>query len=220
MASIKRTFSLCVVALAFGALLSGGEAEAAMPWWHVNTVSASATAPDGESTLLLEVSDLGDAAVDGSASPVTIVDHLPPGVNAKHVFGEGGGSFPIGINGAKEFMHCTLPSQSTVNCTYDGPLLAYERLIAVIEVEVEPGAGASVSEVEVSGGGAATVVSKHALALANPVPGFGMENYEVAPEEEGGGQDTQAGSHPFQLTSTLTFNTKAVPVFSSELKKR
>ena len=55
--------------------------------------------------------------------------------------------------------------------------------------------------------------SRRALALGDSPPSFGAENYELTPEEEGGAPDTQAGSHPFQLTSTLTFNTKAVPVF-------
>ena len=38
--------------------------------------------------------------------------------------------------------------------------------------------------------------------------------YELTPEEEGGGLDTQAGSHPFQLTSSLIFNTKTVQAFN------
>jgi hypothetical protein len=214
-----RTTVLAFAVVALGALAYCGEAVAATPWWHVNTVSAPATAPGGEGKLLLEVTNLGDRAVDGSSSPVTIVDELPAGVRAIHVYGEGGGSFPIGINGAKQFMHCTLPSPGEVACTYNGPLLAYERLIVAIAVEVEPGSGGGVSEVSVSGGGALAVVSRHALSLGDSVPGFGLENYEVTPEEEGGTPDTQAGSHPFQLTSTLTFNTKAAPVFDSNLKE-
>jgi hypothetical protein len=219
MASIRRLVFVFAVVLALGALACDGEAVAATPWWHVNTVSAPATLPGGESKLLLEVSDLGTAAVNGSVNPVTIMDRMPEGVRATHVYGEGGGSFPIGINGVKEFLHCTLPSQSTVTCTYNGPLLAYERFIVAIAVEVESGSGGGVSEVSISGGGATAVVSRHALALGDSVPSFGVENYEVTPEEEGGVPDTQAGSHPFQLTTTLTFNTKAAPVLYSAVKK-
>jgi hypothetical protein len=101
-----------------------------------------------------------------------------------------------------------------VKCTYAGPLLAYERFMIAITVKVEPEAGTGVSEVNVSGGGAPPVFWRKALRLGDSAPVFGFENYELMPEEEGGGNDTQAGSHPFQLTSTLTFNTKAQPVFN------
>jgi hypothetical protein len=188
-----------------------GVAGATMPWWHVNTVSAPASQPGGEGMLALEVSDLGDAAINGYANPVTIVDKLPAGVLPTRVFGEGGGSFGIG-HGVKEIIHCGIIAQ-TVTCTYAGPLLAYERFTIGITVKLEPGGETGVSEVNVSGGGATPVTWRHALALSEFVPAFGAENYELAPEEEGGTPDTQAGSHPFQLTTTLTFNTKATPVF-------
>ena len=98
----SRRDVLLVAALAV-LVLGGaaGRAAAAEPWWHVNTVSAPASQPGGESRLVLEVTNLGDAPVNGSTNPVTIVDRLPAGVVATHVYGEGGGSFPIGINGVQ-----------------------------------------------------------------------------------------------------------------------
>ncbi len=68
--------------------------------------------------------------------------------------------------------------------------------------------GAGLNEVSVTGGGASSLVRRHPLALSDSTPPYGVESYELTAEEEGGGLDTQAGSHPFQLTTTLTFNTQ------------
>src|ERR1039457_1170494 len=201
--SLGRSLKLPLLLLCTLAVVafSGSSASAAVPWWHVNTVSAPAAQPGGEGRLVLEVSDLGDAPVNGLVSPVTIVDRLPVGVTATHVYGEGGGSNPFGVHGVKELIHCVIVSQ-TVTCTYAGPLLAYERFMIAVTVQVAPEAGHGVSEVSVSGGGAAPVLLRHPLALGDSPSAFGAENYELTPEEEGGAPDTQAGSHPFQLTTT------------------
>jgi hypothetical protein len=201
--------SFVAVTMAMAVFVPG--AAAAMPWWHVNTISAPAAQPGGDGMLVLEVSNLGDAAVNGFTNPVTIVDKLPPGVSATHVYGEGGGSI-LGRNDIRQVLDCGAVSQ-TVTCVYGGPLLAYERFMIAIRVTVAPGAGMGASEVSVSGGGAPPVVSRKALGLSDSMPSFGSENYELTPEDEGGAHNTQAGSHPFQLTSTFTFNTKATPTF-------
>jgi hypothetical protein len=192
-------------------LLAGGEAFAAMPWWHVNTVSAPANPAGGEGSVVVEVSDLGDALANGIEHPITIVDKLPAGVVPTAIFGEGGGS-TIGIGLASLYMSCSFAKQ-TAMCTYPGPLLTYERLMIELHVKVTPGAGTGENEVQVSGGGAPAAVSRRALSLTDSPPSFGVENYEITPEEEGGVLDTQAGSHPFQLTTTVELNTNAVPVF-------
>jgi hypothetical protein len=167
------------------------------------------------------------------AVPITIVDTLPEGVSVSTIeindkiveihAGEPditahGQNVQEGGSSEGAVMPCTLAGR-TVRCTYEGggrkkqfPLPAYEALTVAINVEVEKGKGGGVNEVSVSGGGVAPVTSRKALALSDTPPPFGVETYELTPEEEGGLPDTQAGSHPFQLTFTLGLNAQTVPV--------
>jgi hypothetical protein len=219
MSAVKRIACAIVVVMAVSIVGATGEASAAEPWWHVSTVSGPASKSGGESTILVEVADLGDAMVNAMEVPVTIVDKLPAGVTATAIYGEGGGN-EIGRGVVRSFMNCSL---STVTCTFSGvvPLLAYERLMISITVKAAPGSGRGVNEVTVSGGDVASIVSRRALALEGVAPSYGVEDYELTPEEEGGATDTQAGSHPFQLTTTLALNSKTEMVhhyLSNELQ--
>ena len=58
----------------------------------------------------------------------------------------------------------------------------------------------------VSGGGAPPAQASGPVTVSEAPTPFGVEDYELTGEEEGGALDTQAGSHPFQLTTTLNMN--------------
>jgi hypothetical protein len=169
---------------------------------------------------------------------ITVVDKLPPGVTAVHALGEGGGAH-VGQYGDLDFQEdviealeifgfkppqlCSTSGQAltgqTVECKYMTPVHPYEQMIIQISVKVAPGAGSGRNEVTVSGGGAAAVSSRQALAVEAPVPAYGVQTYEITPEEEGGIPATQAGSHPFQLTTTLFFNTEAAHIVDCKVEK-
>jgi hypothetical protein len=213
--SMKRqALTAVVLAVALSLAFGVGQALAETPWWHVSTISGPGKRASDASSMLVEVSNLGDAYANGSEHPVTVVDKLPPGITALHVYPEGGGGDILGTF-VRLLTQCSLAT-STLTCTYHGPWLPYEHMMIAITVEVASGAGRKLNEVSVSGGGAPPVVSRRALALEGPGAPFGVENYELTPEEEGGASDTQAGSHPFQLTTTLTLNTQAVPTRNEE----
>ncbi len=188
-------------------LLAGtDQATAAMPWWKIHTLSAPAgPSAQEESVVVAEVVNLGDAVANKRLGflefePMTVVDKLPAGVTATAIYPEGGG----GLNGLglqqDTDSSCSL---ATTTCTFGLAVLPYERMLVDIHVKVAPGAGRGVNEVGVSGGVAPPVVSRQALALEGASESYGIESYELSPEEEGGGPDTQAGSHPFQLTTSF-----------------
>jgi hypothetical protein len=209
---IVRSVKNALLAGVFVGLLTLVFADGAMatsPWWHVNTLSAPASIAGQEGRILVEVSDVGDEYVNGVEHPVSTVVKLPAGLTATGIYGEGGGS-DLGRSDAKGFTSCSLP---TLTCTFSGPLLAYERLVIVITVN---GTGAGEGEVNVSGGGAPPITWRRMIPLDALPQSYGVENYELTPEEEGGGIDTQAGSHPFQLTTTLGLTSQTVPAGSAD----
>jgi uncharacterized repeat protein (TIGR01451 family) len=89
------------------------------------------------------------------------------------------------------------------------PVLPYSILEMRLKVKVAGSVSApsTVSNtVEVSGGGARTVSTTRPVSVSNEPVQFGVEDFGLTPEEEGGEVDTRAGSHPYQLTNVLTFN--------------
>ena len=96
-------------------------------------------------------------------------------------------------------------------------LPSFEQIEVRIKVEVLGGASSSEENVvSVSGGGAASVASVSRHISVGGANGFGVEDYEVLPEEEGGAVSTQAGVHPFQVTSVIGLNTGALAANVSE----
>jgi hypothetical protein len=160
----------------------------------------------GSGRLVLTLTNLGDAPVDGSVTPVTIVDKLPEGAIATGVDGFAGGFDKYGP------VECAVEAADEVSCSFAGELRPYQA----IEIEVfasltgSPPAAGAPGEVTVSGGGAPSVSAEQSIEVSDePVP-FGIEKFSAQNEEEGGGPTTRAGSHPFQFTNTIQFNSGAV----------
>ncbi len=175
--------------LAFSGL-TGGRAEATV-------TELTKGADDGEVIVL--VSNLGDAEANGETTPLQIADTLPAGlrpVTIEAVAGE-----TPGDTGNRGPVQCTVTG---LKCQFTGTLPSYDSVEVRIGVVVEPGyvSGES-NEAQASGGDAAQVRASDPIGQASSA--FGLESFQMSAEEEGGERDTQAGSHPFQLTTDLTF---------------
>ncbi len=186
----------------YGGLLSGGKAEA--------TVSqVTAGSPDGQ--ILVTATNLGNADADGEAEHVSLTDTLPKGLRATSVeaFTE---PQKIGIE-QKVPLACTLASAHAVSCEYAEVLPPYRQIYMLVGVVAEAGAvSGELDRAAISGGGAIAASASRPVPLGAGEPPFGIEDYEMAGEEEGGAADVRAGSHPFQLTTALMFNQGAKPL--------
>jgi hypothetical protein len=179
---------------------------------------------ESEDKIVVRVTNSGDLPVSGASTPVTITDVLPAGVVATGGFANEAGFAHGAVHGPivcePSSPAVSFPA-SSVTCTWDEPgappLQPYEVLEVGISVEVGGGAvSGAKNEVTVSGGEGFTTepdgVVVGPVSLARPVTVgtgptlFGVEEYTLANENEGGTLDTQAGSHPFQQTTTISFN--------------
>jgi hypothetical protein len=155
--------------------------------------------PDGQ--VSVTVVNLGDQDTEG---PVRVEDTLPVGLRAVAADVVAPGVFQAPHS--PESAACGV-SEVPLVCTFKGVLRAFEPLEVRISVVVEAGAVSGASNTaSVSGGGAAAVKTvSRPVQIGVPVR-FGIEEDSLTAEEPGGAADTQAGSHPFQVTSTLTLD--------------
>ena len=183
-------------------------------WWRLSSRAApSVLAPGGKATIVVSATNLGDSGIDAMTDPVMVKDVLPPGLEAIKISGK-----PALHESVAHQMTCDLVSVTCVSQPEAFP--AFERLEMGIEVNVKPGASTGEQNtVEVRGGeqeddpgaGVSAATLSRPLSVGGEPTPFGVEEngYTLTPEEEGGGLDRQAGSHPFQLTTALNLNQSA-----------
>ncbi len=166
-------------------------------WWRLSSSSAPTLLRPGEkeSVVIAAVSNLGYTATAGT---VTVSDKLPSGLTPK----------AVKLIASVHHQEGVCEALPAVRCTFSQPVPPYGRLEVRVTVEVAGGlkAGPLENQVAVEGGEAAAATLTRPLKVADEPTPFGVENVELSPESEGGAPDTRAGTHPFQLTTTLDFN--------------
>jgi hypothetical protein len=222
----RRAFVLFALTL-FSALvlLTWAKASAAhaapSAWWSATTrMVPSNLPPEGEAMIVVQAVNIGDASTAGK---IDFTDQLPAGVSLQSVEyfastpGEftGGGQIDLGpSNPERGFFELCETTSSRVSCSTESkafavelvePLIPFGYLEMRLKVKAEAGASSGTGKVQVAGGGPSVSIAQPVKISSAPAS-FGIEDFSFVPEEEGGQIDTQAGSHPFQLTTTLTLN--------------
>jgi hypothetical protein len=188
-----------------------------VPWWRViSNTALTNLQPGKEGQLLLSVTNVGDGNVVATGNTVTVTDNLPPGLEAIEARGSAGSLLKQGSRDAEPAgtigIPCSVEASKAV-CRFEGPkpLFPFVPLEVAVKFKVLPGAQTgSEGEVTVAGGGPPTKTIKQPLVASSSETPFGIASYELNAENEGGSPDVQAGSHPFQLTTSFSMNQRFV----------
>ncbi len=171
------------------------------PHWDVITRSApSDLAPGQNGEIVSVVANLGDASVLATpAEPVTITDTLPAGLEATRGMT---GTADTGVDAQQR----PALSCKELRCAYAGIVPPFISLELSIGVRAKQTGYLGENEVKVEGGNAPPQAVSRPITASAGGTSFGVERYELSPEEEDGSPDQQAGSHPFQMTTTIELN--------------
>jgi len=164
--------------------------------------SAKVLSAGGSGRLAVTITNLGDAPLDATGTPLTIVDELPEGVKAVDVEAFGG------VRGEAGPVDCELEASDFVSCSFEDVLTPYEsiELELLVNLVGEPPVEGAPGKVTVSGGNGPTESAIQGIHVSPQATPFGIEYFSSRVEEEGGAAAEKAGGHPFQLSTTIQLN--------------
>jgi hypothetical protein len=202
--------------VAMGLLLTTTTSALAAPFtvahWKLESRPAPTDLPlEGAGEIVATASNIGDAEVKGEDEKVTLTDVLPVGLEVTGIVGNSKGTPRSEANG---IAHLSCPKVDTppapIVCTFNGSLAEYEQIEIHIAVKTTHEHDAELQGVEnqvaVEGGETPKETLSRPLAFSDQPTEFGVEAYEFTPENEKFEVDREAGSHPFQLTTTFSLN--------------
>ena len=173
---------LCSVSVAEGSVAAPG-------WEAFGYFGPTILKPGGKGRLFLKIYNVGSVE---NTSGVTVTDTLPEGVTTSGAPG------------------CT--GERVVTCELGGIPPATFPFRLEIPVKVGSGVqGEAVDHVSVGGGGALGVANENIpVKFGTGSPGLGFSNAEAWATNADGTIDTQAGSHPYEVTAAFAVNSEEV----------
>ena len=205
----KRILLLAILAVSLLALGAGAaNASASTAWWLINqSYAPTHMVPGQQAAIIINAVNGGYSTIEGATNEVTFTDKLPAGVEVvegkEGIEGTSGQASPKNPKHPLYKLTCTNES-NTIKCPVNNPILPTESVRLKVLVKVTASAGVQMTnEVHIQGGGIEPADSTHSEESSADPTRFGVESYELRPEDAGGSLDTQAGSHPFQLSTTF-----------------
>ncbi len=169
----------------------------------VTRPAPSTLTPGGGGEMLTVITNLGNESVVATEqNPIHISETLPTGLIAENE-----------MHGAPQEGTHLEPSRSppvlachTLGCTFSGTMHPYGSIEVAQSVLASQGFTTGSNEVRVTGGNLGTESATAPVSTSEAAVPFGVERFELLPEEESGASDVLAGSHPFALTTNLEMN--------------
>jgi hypothetical protein len=211
---------LSTVAIVVCAIAGAGSAPAfADAVWRVDALANPTVAPGATLQYLTQITNVGDTNTDGSAFTLNVT--LPPHVTAESV------SLPfVPAFFFPFFWSCTagdgsspVAGASTIECVSTRIVGAHGSgvgYVPVVTADVDGGAaGTLTAQFQVSGGGAVnTATTVRPVRVSGTPPGFGAAAFDGQVSADAAGDPlTQAGGHPYEVSTSFDFNTVTDPIF-------
>jgi hypothetical protein len=204
------TITVTMVA-ALAVLLASSAAASGAAAWRIGSTatptnfaaadSANCVAKEACDTYTLLATNVGGNATDGSK--ITLADTLPPGLTVREITGVDWAQNVIG-----EPLECTV---TPLQCTEERPVAPDDTLQVTIQVEVTGGPGTVINEATVAGGGAPTAATTEPTQVSNAMVPFGVRSLSFATTGLDGSPETQAGAHPYELTTAFELPSHMFP---------
>jgi hypothetical protein len=186
-------------------------AAAPAPHWTINANAWPTHFTPGDTEDEYAVFATNDGSLPTDGSPFQVAIALPQGMIAKGIRGE-----VRNVGGNPNFQGRESCNPPTLTCTFEagnppavfpGKLYTRDfiRIFVFVEVPLTP-IGTTAVFATVSGGGAPTAsVGDPTVVSQTPAP-FGFSRFSTQITDVAGNPDTQAGSHPYEMTTSLAFN--------------
>jgi hypothetical protein len=202
----RRPWRFALLLTVMLAMIGPGSARSAAPGphWKISSTPLPTYFKAGDPADVYSVVVMNDGGGATNGGPVTVADALPPGLTATKIEASD-------LEAPNEFWSCTPPGQKTIACTYPHEVSTGSLLLITVRVAVAANAEPiETNLVTVSGGGAQSASASDPTTIGpSPVP-FGLSNFASEITDASGNSETQAGAHPFQMTTSLTLNSSAL----------
>ncbi len=210
----KRLASITALAAAATMLLASPAAASVGPVWRVTAQADTTVAPGASFVYRVETTNVGDGSADAGVEPFTLTVALPAGLQATAV------TTPDSTMPGWDCSATIFPS-STVTCTNTTDVAPATQVdpteanglfeIAVTaEAAIAPGTIRTAS-FHLEGGGAVPANTIDPITVTPALPGFGIAAFDGGVSRADGSAYTAAAGHPYQMSTTIDFNTRHNP---------